>query len=137
MNTNKIVVAGIIGGVFSFFLGWLLWGILFKDMGASGMASVARADADFIMWAMVVSNLAFGFLLAYIYVQWASIATWLTGAKAGALIGLLMGISFDFSMFAMTTMFANINEILMDIVLNVVYVALTGAVIGAWLGWKK
>jgi hypothetical protein len=135
MNTNKILVAGLIGGVFSFFFGWLVFGILLKDMMPSGMASVLRAEADMIMWAMIVSNLVWGLLMAFIFVQWASITTWMSGAKAGAILGLLIATAYDMNFYAMTTMFT-LQDVVMDIVMNTLFVAVMGAVVGWWLGRK-
>ncbi len=135
MNTNKILVAGLIGGVFSFFFGWLLFGILLKDMMPSGMASVLRPEADMIMWAMIVSNLVWGLLMAFIFVQWANISTWMSGAKAGAILGLLIATAYDMNFYAMSTLFT-LQDVVMDIVMNTLFVAVMGAVVGWWLGRK-
>ncbi len=136
MNTNRILLAGLVGGVFAFLFGWLLWGIIFKDMMPAGMASVTRAEADMVMWAMVASNLIWGVLMAYIFVQWANISTWLSGAKAGAILGLLISAAYDMGFFSMTTLFT-LQDVAFDIALNTFFVAVMGAVIGWWLGWKK
>ena len=136
MNTNRILLAGLVGGVFAFLFGWLLWGIIFKDMMPAGMASVTRAEADMVMWAMVASNLIWGVLMAYIFVQWANISTWLSGAKAGAILGLLISAAYDMGFFSMTTLFT-LQDVALDIALNTFFVAVMGAVIGWWLGWKK
>ncbi len=136
MNTNRILLAGLIGGVFAFFFGWLLWGIIFRDMMPSGMASVNRAESDMIMWALVASNLIWGILMAYIFVQWASISTWQTGATAGAILGLLISAAYDFGFYSMTTLFT-LQDVAIDVALNTFFVATMGAVVGWWLGWKK
>ena len=135
MNTNKILVAGLIGGVFSFFFGWLLWGIVFKDMMPAGMASVIRPESDMIMWAMVVSNLLWGIFMAYIFVQWANISTWQGGASAGAIMGLLISAAYDTNFYSMTTLFT-LQDIALDVALNTFFVAVMGAVVGWWLGRK-
>ncbi len=135
MNTNKILVAGLIGGVFSFFFGWLLWGIVFKDMMPAGMASVIRPESDMIMWAMVVSNLLWGIFMAYIFVQWANISTWQGGASAGAIMGLLISAAYDTNFYSMTTLFT-LQDIALDVALNTFFVATMGAVVGWWLGRK-
>jgi uncharacterized membrane protein len=132
MNTKKILIAGLVGGIAAFFLGWLLFGILLKDMGPDPLPGFMREDADFVMWAMVLSNLFFGILLAYIYVQWANIATWITGAKAGAILGFLIGASYDLSYFAMSNVFT-LSSMITDILLTTVWTALIGAIIGWWL----
>lgn len=135
MNTNKILVAGLIGGVFSFFFGWLLWGIIFKDMMPAGMATVARAESDMIMWAMIASSLLWGIFMAYVFVQWANISTWQGGAKAGAIMGLLISAAYDTSFYSMTTLFT-LQDIVLDVALNTFFVGAMGAVIGWWLGRK-
>ena len=136
MNTNKILLAGLVGGVFSFFFGWLVFGILFKDMMPAGMSPVLRPEADMVMWSMIVSNILWSLFIAYVFVQWAQIATWQGGASAGAVMGFLISAAIDTSFYAMTTMYT-LQNIGIDILLNTIYVAVIGAVIGWWLGWKK
>ncbi len=136
MNTNRILLAGLIGGVFGFFFGWLLFGILLNGQMPLGMTSVLRAESDMVMWAMVLSNLIWGLFLAYVFVQWANISTWMSGASAGALMGFLISAAYDTSFFSMTTMYT-LSDVAMDVALNTLYVAVVGAVVGWWLGWKK
>ena len=136
MNTNRILLAGLVSGVFAFLAGWLIFGILFKDLMPASMSSVMRSDENMIMWAMVVSNLLWGLLMAYIFVQWANISTWQSGATAGALLGLMITASFDTGYYAMTTLFT-LQEVAVDVAINTVWVALIGAFTGWWLGWKK
>jgi uncharacterized membrane protein len=76
-----------------------------------------------------------GILIAYIFVQWANISTWLTGAKAGAILGFLISAAYDFGFFAMTHMFT-LNSMAIDIIVNTFYVGIMGAVVGWWLGRK-
>lgn len=96
---------------------------------------IRRADEEFVLWAMVVSNLLYGLLLAYIFVEWASISTWMTGAKAGAIIGFLMAGSMATGWFAMSNMHT-MQSMIMDIVSNTIYSAVVGAALGWWLGRK-
>lgn len=137
MNTNKILIAGVVTGVFAFLLGWLIWGILLKDTMPQGPAGFMRPDSEMVMWAMVVSCIAFGLLYAYIYVHWANISTWLSGLKAGGVLGLLYSMSMTTGMYAMSHMYSGMNEMIMDLVGNTVYSAITGAFLGWWLGWRK
>ena len=135
MNTNKILVAGLIGGVFAFFFGWLVFGFLFPDLMKIPLEGFMKAETDMVMWAMIASNLLWGLLMAYIFVQWANISTWLAGAKAGATLGFLISAAYDFGFFAMTNMYT-LNSMLIDIVVNTLFVGIIGAVIGWWLGRK-
>lgn len=133
MNTQKILIAGVIGGVFAFLAGFVIWGLLLKDVSPSGMANVMRGDENMVWWALVVSNLLWGFLLAYIFVQWANISTLQGGAVAGGLLGFLISAAYDTGMYSMTTLF-ELKDVLMDIITNTVWTALIGAIIGWWLG---
>ena len=135
MNTQKILIAGIVGGIFSFFLGWLVFGVLLKDMDPGGFTSIMRPKEDFIAWSMLLSNICWAVLLSYIFVQWANINTLQGGASAGAIIGFLAIASFDFGMYATTTLFT-LQSLATDIVINIIMGALVGGFIGLWLGWR-
>lgn len=136
MNLQKILVSGILVGVVSFFLGWLIWGILLADFTKiAGMAPVSRAETDMVMWAMIASNLLWGIFLAYVFVQWANITTFQTGAIAGATLGFIIVLALDMGFYAMTTMYT-IEDIVKDVLINTVYMALLGGILGWWLGRK-
>lgn len=136
MNLQKILVSGILVGVVSFFLGWLIWGILLADFAKiAGMAPVSRAETDMVMWAMIASNLLWGIFLAYVFVQWANITTFQTGAIAGATLGFIIVLALDMGFYAMTTMYT-IEDIVKDVLINTVYMALLGGILGWWLGRK-
>ncbi|HRG43088.1 MAG TPA: hypothetical protein PKY97_01445 [Saprospiraceae bacterium] len=135
MNTQKILIAGIVGGIFSFLLGWVVFGVLLKDMDPGGYASVMRPEEDFVFWSMLLSNICWAVLLSYIFVQWANINTLQGGAMAGAITGFLAIASFDFGMYAMTTLYS-LQSLATDIVINIIMGACVGGFIGWWLGWR-
>lgn len=136
MNLQKILVSGLIVGVIGFFLGWLIWGILLADFfAAPGMSGVMRGESEMIMWSMVISNLLWGILLAYIFIEWANISTVQTGFMAGAILGCLISGAFDFGMYSMTTLFT-LTDVIKDIIANTLYVGVLGAILGWWLGRK-
>ena len=124
-----------IGGVVAFFLGWLFFGILFPDLLKIPLEGFMKPEAEMVMWAMIAANLLWGLFLAYIFVQWANISTWISGAKAGATVGFFISAIFDTGYYAMSNMFT-LNSMLIDIVVNTLFAGLTGAVIGWWLGRK-
>ncbi len=133
MNTNKILLGGLAGGVAYFFLGWLVYGILLGSVFESP-AAVAKDPME--MWAMALSCLLFGLLLALIFGRWANISTFMTGAQAGALIGALVAAWVDFSMFSMYN-FVSLQQVLIDIVVAAVVAAITGGIVGLALGYKQ
>jgi TRAP-type C4-dicarboxylate transport system permease large subunit len=135
MNWNKVLIGGLLGGVVYFFLGWLVWGILLKDMDSTP-DSVALVDNNMHMWAMAVSCILWGMLLAYIFNRWAGIRSMAGGATAGATIALLTSLSHGLSMHA-TMNFYGVNHVLVDAIATTLVSAITGAVIGWFLGREK
>lgn len=137
MKLDKFLLAGVAGGVVLFLLGFLIWGVLLEDFMKNNMGPVQNLDkVPMVWWAMIMGNLAVGFLLAYIYGQWASITIPLTGLKAGAVIGALYAIAMDFMLFS-TTNIMNMTAVIVDIVATTVAFAITGAVVAFVLGMGK
>ncbi len=140
MSTNKILLAGLAGGVVFFLLGWLLYGMALASFMESQTtpegASVMRSDDSMLFWAMIVGNLAYGFLLSVVFGRWANISTWQTGAMAGAVIIGLLACGVDF-MFYGTTTIMTMTGILVDIVTFIVMGAVAGAVVAMVLGSGK
>ncbi len=134
MNT-KVLLAALAGGVAYFFLGWAVYGMLlsstFSSMMTTESAAVTRPETDMVMWAMVVSCLAFGLMLAVIYSRWANISTFRTGAIAGAVITLLMTLSTDLGMFSMYNLTNGGAGLLVNPIVN----AVLGGVVGGVIGW--
>ncbi|MBK9629915.1 MAG: hypothetical protein IPO62_02405 [Saprospiraceae bacterium] len=135
--STKTMIAGLIGGVTSYLLGFLLYGILFRDMTneLAGMPGIMRADADMIWWALILGNLSMGMFTAYIYATWTSISTFMTGLRAGAVIGLFMSVGWDMISYATTKIFT-LNGAFLDIALVIVMGGVIGGVVGWWLGRK-
>ncbi len=138
MSTNKILIAGLIGGLAAFILGWLFYGTLlmgFFEKNAGTATGVTRPMEDMVWWAMILGHLAYGYLFALIYGRWASISTFATGAKAGAVIGGLMALTFDMIMYGSTNI-SNLTAALVDVVVMAVTGAIVGGVVAWWLGRK-
>lgn len=139
MDTNKILIGGLIGFAISFFLGFLFYGVLLMDFFAANEGSatgVARSQDDMLWVPMVLGHLALGLLLAIILGRWAQISTFSSGAIAGAVIGLLMALTFDLIMYGNTNVM-NLTGTLMDIVVVTVTSALTAGAIGMYYGTAK
>ena len=136
MNTNKILLAGLIGGAVAFLLGFLAYGLICRDFFESNMGSatgVMRGDDEMLWVPMIIGHLAWGLLFALIYGRWANISTFATGAKAGAAIGLLVGLAFDMIQLGSTHM-SNLTGALADVAILTVISAVIGGVVGWFLG---
>ncbi len=136
MKSNNILIGGLIGGVTSFLLGWIIYGVLLKDAMTSPVSGLMKPETDMVWWAMIGSCLAQGFLLSYIFGRWANITTAVGGASAGATLGILMALYYDLGFYAMSNMFT-MQTMLMDIVMSGVMMGAVGAVVGWWLGRSK
>lgn len=127
MKTKNFLVAGIIGGIVNFLLGWLFYGIIFVDTFPQPEQSSQT------MLYIFLGCITMGLFISYIYAQWAQISTAATGAKAGAIIGLFVGLFYNFFNLAMAPEIT-IQLAALDVTISVVMTAIIGAVIATVLG---
>ncbi len=132
-----MLVAGLMGGVGFFLLGWLLYGILLMDTMASySNAACMRAEEDMNLPLLVVGNLIQGFFVAYIFSHWASISTFATGLQRGAFIGFLLSLGMNCIWYATSTVMTNFTGAIIDIIVVTVMWGIVGGIVGWWLGRK-
>ena len=134
MDTKKLVLSTLAGTVACFLLGWLFYGIIFAgvfDQFTNDIPGFELEEPRMIGW--VLSSLTWALLLAIIYTRWASISTFGTGLIAGAVIGLLTALTFDFNFYAMTNL-ATMPGYLLDAVVYAVMSGLVGGVVGWTIG---
>ena len=137
MKVNKIIFGGVAGAVTFFLLGWIIYGLLLKDYMAANFNQCAMLPMqDFIWWAMIVSNLAIGFLVALVF-SWSNTTGMAAGAKIGGIMGLLLSTSYDFSSYAMSSMISNFTAVIFDIVIYTVILAIGGVVVAWVMGMGK
>ncbi len=130
MNVKNFVISGIAGGFIEFILGWLFYGILFKDSFPS--------NGTENMLLIFLGCMTFGFLLSYIFIKWAHISNWKTGLSSGAIIGLFIALYFSFFANSMKTMDElNIQLMALDTAITVVMSAIVGATIALANGKLK
>lgn len=138
MNT-KVLLAALAGGVASFLLGWLVFGILldpwYRSMMTPEAVAVQRPMEEMLMWAIVLSNLVYGLLLALIYNRWAGISTFKSGAIAGAVIGLLVALSYGLGFYAFMKTWTSPAILFVDPIASGVVGAIVGGVVGWVLGY--
>jgi hypothetical protein len=101
--------------------------------------AITRKDANgeeiMIWWALIVGNIAFGFLMSYILNK-AGANSAGSGAGVGAVVGLLSAIGFDCMMYSMMDMM-DTTAMGVDIAASTVVNAIVGAIIGWYLGMGK
>ena len=134
MNTGKIIISGLVGGVVIFLIGGLLYGLLLADFFTANIGTatgVEKASPNVPL--LVVGNLLFGVVLAVIFGRWAGIKTPSTGATAGAVIGFLFFLANSLTLLAVWNVYTPVSAIA-DAVVAAVMFGAGGAVIGYMLG---
>lgn len=135
MDTKKLLMGTIAGGIAYFFLGWIIYGMLLMDtMAAYSNPAVMRAETDMVWWAMIVGNLGYACLLTYVFLKWGNIASFGSGAQAGAVLTLLMSFSIDLMMYATSTVMTDPMGIVVDVVAATVMGGIVGGIIGVVMG---
>ncbi len=133
---NKFLVGGLIGGVASFLLGYLIYGMALNSMlSAETMAGVNKDMAAFSWPFLILGNLGFGFLYAYILTK-SNTGGFGAAASMGAVLGFLFALAFDSITYA-TTNIMTMKGICIDVVASLVMGLLVGGIIGAYLGKAK
>jgi hypothetical protein len=137
MKTSKILLSGLAGGVGFFFLGWLIYGILLMNFATINYNQcAARPMEDMVWWAMIVSNLAYAYLLAIIF-NWAKVEGIVAGAKTAGIIGLFIAVSMDLSFYSMSTTFLNFKAVIIDIVVYTFITVLVGIIVALVRGKRS
>jgi len=127
MNTKFFLVSGVIGGIFNFLLGWLFYGIVFKDMFQEG----ENMNLMFTFFGC----LTYGLFIAYVFTKWAGITNPFIGIKAGAVIGFFTSLSMNFFLYSNRTV--NYQSMILDIVITIIISSVMGAVIAFINGKMK
>lgn len=135
MDMKKLIIGTVAGAVVSFLLGGLIYDMLLTGFFEShtGTAQNVMKDPPDMLW-IGIGNVFAGLLLTIIFSRWAGIKTLVTGAKAGAVLGLLVALWYDCIMFGTTNMMSDPITIAVDAIANAVIMAGAGAAIGWFLG---
>lgn len=134
MDTKKLLMGTIVGGIAYFFLGWIIYGmLLMSTMAQYSNSACMRADADMVWWAMIVGNLGFAALLTSVFLK-SGVSSFASGAQAGAMIAFLVSFSVDLMMYATTSLTTDMTGIVIDVVASTVMGAVVGGIIGMLIG---
>ena len=136
MDIKKLSIGTIAGAIVFFLLGWLVYGILLQDfmrhhLGHVGI--IGRKDMKFTF--LIAGQVVQGLLFTYILLK-ANVSSLVGGLIMGAVLGFLMAVAVDFTMYG-TSIVMSKYGMLADVIASTVISAIAGAVIGALTGGKK
>ena len=127
MNVKNFLAAGIIGGIVDFLLGWVFYGMLFKDI----YPETPNMKLEFIF----LGCITYGLLVSYIFTKWAGITSPATGIIAGAIIGFINGLSMNFFMYSNIPL--NSQNLIIDVLITTFISAAVGATVAFINGKMK
>jgi hypothetical protein len=99
------------------------------------MSQLARSPGELVGWAMAVSALTMGFLIAAV-MRWAGATSFVSGLKVGAVFGLLFWASVNFGLFASSHFFSRAS-VFADCASSATVMAISSAIAAAVLGRGK
>ncbi len=134
MNTKRIVIGTLAGGITMFLVGWLIWGLIFADFFAANVGSATGVVREsFLVWAIVLGTFSLAALVTLAVESQAGTSTILDGFKIGAIVGFLVWFGVDFIYYGFTNI-SNLTATIVDPLLEIVRTGIGGAVIVAVLG---
>lgn len=135
MDTKKLLMGTVVGGISYFILGFLIYGMALESTMASYSNSACmRPMEQMVWWAMIVGNLGFASALSYVFLRAGNVNTFGSGLQTGGVIAFLMILSVDLMMYSTTSLMTDTMGIVIDVIAGTVMGAITGGIIGATLG---
>lgn len=134
MTEKRFWAASLAGGVTLFFVGFLLWGLLFAGFFDAHMGTATGVvKAEPALFHLALGQFFWGVLLAVIIARYAGVSGFVPGVRIGALMGFLMSLSVGLNQFSMANL-ADLTATLTDPFVAAVWSGLGGGVIGLVLG---
>jgi len=137
MDTKKLLLGTLVGGVAFFLLGGLFYGLLLMDffMNNAGSATgVYKEEPEFVT--LILGNLATAFFFTYIFLRFGDVGSFGDGLKAGATIGFINSLGFNLIMYS-TANISTLNSAAVDVVVFTAMGAVAGGVIGMLIANKS
>lgn len=140
--TKKYFLSGLITTVINLLLNAVAYLVILKDFYQSHpavseefMKQLHRQPDQLIMWAMVITSLAMGFLITTV-IKWSGAISFSSGLKYGFILALLFWGSVNFGLYASSNFFSQAS-VFVDLACSVASMTISGAVAAWMLGTGK
>jgi hypothetical protein len=139
---KKFLIAGLVTTVINLLLNAAAYFFILKNfyqlhpaVSEDFMKQLHRPPEELILWAMVVTSLAMGFLIT-IVIKWSGAKTFVSGLKYGFVFSLLFWGSVNFGLYASSNFFSQAT-VFVDYACSVTTMTISGTVSAVLLGRGK
>jgi hypothetical protein len=130
MNTNKLIIGGVLGTIVYFVVTTVVWMTFYNQIFTThSLTGFMKPDEEINYPALLLSTAAFGFLLSYV-ITGKSGMNLSKGFITGTVIGFLYNATFDLTFYSSSHLFKGYKIVLLDIVLYAVLAGIAGAAVG-------
>ena len=137
MDTKRLVIGTLAGGIVMYLLGYLTWGLAFADFFAANVGTATNVARETpLNWAVVLGTFSLAALVTLAVGSRTGSSTILDGLKVGAIVGFLIWFGVDFIHYGVMNT-ANLTATIVDPLLETVRTGIAGAVIAVVLGKLK
>ena len=128
MDTRRLVIGTLVGGITLFVLGYLIFDLAFANFYAAnaGSATGVARDAQ-LVWAVALGSLSYAALITLAIGSRVGSATIGAGVQMGAVVGFLLWFTTDFILYGITNL-ANLTRTVVDPLLELVRGGIGGGV---------
>jgi hypothetical protein len=134
---KKFLMSGLITSVINLLLNAVAYIFILKDfyhsypaVSEEFMKQLHRPPDQLIVWAMVITSLAMGFLITTV-IKWSGAKTFTSGLKYGFIVAFLFWGSVNFGLYASSNFFSQ-TTVFVDYACSVTAMTISGA-LAAWL----
>jgi hypothetical protein len=131
MDTKRLAIGTVVGGIAMFAVGYLIWDIAF-DYYAAAVDAAGIAREPQLFWVIAVSNVPFAALVT-LAIERGGSSTIGGGVKVGAIVGFLVWSGVALVHYGSMTAF-DLTATILDPLLSGVHFGIGGGVIAAVLG---
>jgi hypothetical protein len=133
MDTRRILIGSLVGGVAMHFLGYLIFELAFGSFYAANVGSATGVARDtYVLWAVALGSLSLAVLVTLAIESRPGPLTIRKGFSTAATVGFLLWLGVDFLRYGGTNV-PNLTRTLVDPLLEIVRTGAVGAIVAAVL----
>ena len=134
MDTKRIVIGTLVGGIALYATGYLIFELAFGNFYSANVGSATGVHRDAqLQWALALGSFSYAALVTLGIANSTGSSTIGAGIKIGAVVSFLIWFTVDFSYYG-TTNVPNLTRTVVDPLLEIVHGGIGGAVIALALG---